>query len=121
MISYAIVAFGGGLGAVSRYALTQIPFPGFWPFPTLTANLMGALIIGVLIGYGMRHEAPPLLMLGLKTGFCGGFTTFSAFSAETMSMFEAGRWLAACLYIAVSVGLCLGGVLVGKKLAIALF
>lgn len=102
-----LVAIGGGAGSILRY-LTTIAmnkwFPSLFPWGTFTVNVIGCLIVGVLIGLFERqtisnHE----LRLLLITGFCGGYTTFSAFSAENINLIQNSNLSIAMLYIAMSV------------------
>lgn len=113
-----LVALGGGVGAVCRYGLSLLPIGAHFPFPTLLANLLGAVIIGVLAGLAAGIPGfPPALNLLLKTGFCGGFTTFSTFSLETVTLFQSGRYAAGSGYAAASLALCLAGVCFGQAAA----
>ena len=74
MKPFLLVALGGGAGAVCRYALTLLPISSRFPFATLIANALGALIIGFLAGCAIQLDSfPANLNLLLKTGFCGGF------------------------------------------------
>lgn len=87
MKPFLLVALGGGAGAVCRYARPLLPISGRFPFATLIANALGALIIGFLAGCAIQMDSfPANLNLLLKTGFCGGFTTFSTFSLETVTL-----------------------------------
>ena len=107
----ALVALGGGCGAVLRFLLgapVAAAFGRAFPFATLSVNVIGALAIGVL--YVALDERLPHAQgwrLLLMTGLLGGFTTFSAFSLETLQLIEAGELARALLYVAASVGLCL--------------
>lgn len=100
------VMMGGALGALLRYAVGQ-SLAGFrlltLPVGTLAVNIIGCLILGLLTGLAEANvPLPRHLFLMLTTGFCGAFTTFSTFSAETIKAAENGRlWLAA-LYVAAS-------------------
>ena len=97
-----LVGLGGGVGAVCRYVLSLLPVNEKFPCSTLLVNLAGAVLIGFLAGCA---------------GFCGGFTTFSTFSLETISLLQAGRYLAGGGYAALSLAGCLAGVLLGQALA----
>lgn len=111
------VALGGALGAVLRYLISQLPFKGDFPLLTLLTNLLGALIIGFIVGVADNKNVSPNTMLFLKTGFCGGFTTFSTFSLETMNLFDKGKYGTGILYAGLSLALCVTGVWVGKTIA----
>lgn len=111
------VGGGGFLGAAARYLLSLLPCRGDFPFATFLTNFGGAVLIGALAGLaGTLPAFPPRLLLLLKTGLCGGFTTFSTFSLETVSLFEKGKWALGMGYAAGSVCICLVGVLLGRCL-----
>lgn len=116
---YLLVGIGGGLGAVGRYALGHAlsPVSASFPFATLLINFIGAVVIGLITELSQRLiPLPPSLFLFLTTGICGGFTTFSTFSLETIHLFEKGRLWTGLGYTAASVVLCAAGVLAGKGL-----
>ena len=98
-----LVALGGALGSAMRY-LTAIllarHYTGSIPLATLVVNVLGCFLIGLLIG--LCSETAYLRLLFI-TGFCGGFTTFSTFTAESYVMFREGAYGLALLYIAGSV------------------
>lgn len=114
------VGLGGFAGSVFRYLLSIIPAlqrEGM-TFGTLIANVAGALIIGIAVGYGeVSGDVNPHTMLLIKTGLCGGFTTFSTFALETWGLISSGRAFAACIYMAASMMLCLTGIYLGMKAA----
>ena len=117
MINLLIVAAGGALGAAGRYAVGLLPVKTDFPLLTLLVNAAGAVIIGFLAGLFARGGLTDRRLLLWKTGVCGGFTTFSAFSLEAVQLFEKGRHLAGSLYILLSLLLCLAGVLAGQALS----
>jgi CrcB protein len=112
------VALGGGLGAVARLLVaTWLATPGRFPWATLFINIAGSLGIGLLFGYAQGHAwfeqwGRYLLM----TGLLGGFTTFSAFSLETVALVHAGRPMAAGAYVIASIVLCIGAAWIGLRL-----
>lgn len=118
MIECFFVGLGGFLGATGRYLFGLIPInnPQF-PVTTLLVNFLGAILIGALSEYSFR-VAPMKenVRLFLQTGLCGGFTTFSTFSLETMDHLDKGRIGLGILYIFLSVGLCLLGIIAGRLL-----
>jgi CrcB protein len=119
MLTWLSVAIGGALGALARYGISKIPIlqGSTFSWMTLAANVIGALIIGFVAGLMLSSpRLTPEQTAFLKTGFCGGLTTFSTFSLETVSLFETGKWGIACVYIFISMILCLGGVILGKIL-----
>ena len=71
-----LVALGGALGSVCRYLISKLSL-GTFPWGTLTVNILGSLLIGLLTGLMLRGSVSPEMKLLLVTGFCGGFTTFS--------------------------------------------
>lgn len=106
---YALLVFlGGGTGAVARYfmglAVSHHTKGSTFPYHTLSINLLGAFLIGVLMEIlALRSSLPESTQLLLVTGFLGGFTTFSAFSLECSLMLERGDYGAGLIYIVASV------------------
>ena len=101
MMNCIIVGTGGFLGAVARYLIGLIPINpqnGF-PIKTLLINIIGAFVIA----FGAKKDRNPQLILFLKVGICGGFTTFSSFALETNQLMERGSGWWAALYVALSV------------------
>ncbi len=101
------VALGSAAGGVARYVLTRVVQDRTevaFPYGTLVVNIAGCLLIGVILqaalSSGRMSEAAQLL---LTTGFCGGFTTFSTFSYESVRLIQAGAWPRAVAYVGVSV------------------
>jgi len=96
-IGYAVVFLGGGVGAAARHGVNRaaaaLAGPNY-PWGTLAVNVMGCLVMGMLTSwFAFRGEtAPQPLRLLLTTGVLGGFTTFSAFSAESLALLERGRF-----------------------------
>lgn len=104
----AIVAAGGGLGALARFAVSHWLLPHTlnqrFPWPTFAVNLAGCLLAGALFAYAAKHHAfSPGLRLFLFTGLLGGFTTFSAFGLETADLLKRGDVAMAALYVLASV------------------
>jgi fluoride exporter len=107
-VTYVWVALGGAVGAVSRFAVAQwagARWGGTFPWGTLAVNLSGSLAIGLVMTLLLARGADPTYRLLLVTGFLGGYTTFSAFSYETLALLEARRWESAALYVGGSVAL----------------
>lgn len=114
-MSILFVALGGALGAVLRYLISQLPFHGDFPLLTLVTNLLGAVIIGIIVGVSENNEnTSENLILFLKTGFCGGFTTFSTFSLETLNLWQKNKYGLSITYAGLSLVLCVVGVFFGK-------
>lgn len=116
------IAMGGAIGASLRYLTTTMVARhlghGF-PFGTLTVNIVGSFIMGFCAIYlierfgGMPHRFAPFLM----TGVLGGYTTFSAFSLDALTLLDRGRGMAALIYMGGSVILAVGALWVGIMLA----
>ncbi len=116
---------GGGLGALMRFLLSNAITNGFgnaFPYGTLTVNVLGSFVMGLLAVLLMeRMQLDPLIRLGVFVGFLGAFTTFSTFSMETMNLFEQGQIIRALLNMLLSVILSVFavwlGVILGKQLS----
>ena len=111
-----LVGAGGALGAIGRWGLSLLPFRGEFPLLTLVTNLLGAVLIGFIAGWAGRGRLSSGWTLFWKAGVCGGFTTFSTFSLESLTLLEKGRWLLGGGYMALSVIFCLAGVALGQRL-----
>ena len=111
------VGLGGAIGAMLRYALSLLPLKSDFPLVTLLTNLLGAVLIGLTAGLALKGKVSKELNLFLKTGICGGFTTFSTFSLESFNLIENGKYLVAIGYMVCSVILCLLGVFLGMKIS----
>jgi CrcB protein len=127
MMNYVIVAAGSAIGGVARYYCTGVAsrlISDAFPWGTLLVNVSGSLVIGVLAAFMTDDGAHPLVAhearLLLMVGVCGGFTTFSSFSLETLNLARNGEWLAAGGYVLASVVLCLAVVAAGYSGAAAL-
>ncbi len=118
MLSFVFVALGGALGAVARYAISLIPVKTQFPILTLVTNILGAILIGFVVGItDKKSDVSPNTVLFWKTGVCGGFTTFSTFSLEAYKLLENKAYVLGGVYVALSVCCCIFGILLGKKLA----
>ncbi|MCH4239627.1 MAG: fluoride efflux transporter CrcB [Oscillospiraceae bacterium] len=108
-----LVAAGGAVGAVFRYLLGLIPVAVQFPLMTLLINFSGAVLIGMVTS---MPSLPANAVFFLKTGVCGGFTTFSTFSLDTIQLLKGENLVLGILNAAASVGFCLLGVLLGQWL-----
>ena len=113
---YLLIALGGAVGSVFRYvvggAVQRTSDSGF-PLGTMFVNVSGCFLIGVLVRQFLNMQLSPELRALLIVGFCGGFTTFSTFSAETLGLIEGGEYGRAAGYVVLSVTLCLAATLAG--------
>ncbi len=113
---YLLIALGGAAGSLFRYlvggAVQRMSDSGF-PVGTMVVNISGCFIIGVLVRQFLNMQLSPELRALLIVGFCGGFTTFSTFSAETLGLIEGGEYSRAAGYVVLSVTLCLAATLAG--------
>ncbi|MDY5122457.1 MAG: fluoride efflux transporter CrcB [Treponema sp.] len=122
MLNCLVVALGGGIGACFRYLTGLIPLkePFTFPVKTLVINLLGCFVIGLIAALAAKNSSlSPKTVLFIKTGLCGGFTTFSTFALETETLIKTGHMGLALVYVVLSVvagvGLAFAGqVVVGK-------
>lgn len=119
MLTYLLVAIGGAIGSVLRFAAGNLGtalLGGSFPWATIAINVVGSAVIGFVgaaaVPSGLLPNSPLLRSL-VMVGVCGGFTTFSSFSLQTLDLIRDGRVPAAAANIALSVLLCLGAVAAG--------
>jgi CrcB protein len=119
-MNWLVVFVGGGIGSMLRHGVNLVGarIGGLnFPFGTLTANITGCFVMGLIAGYfAFRGDASQTWRLFLMTGVLGGYTTFSAFSLDALLLWERGQAGLAALYVAASVGLALAGVIAGMAL-----
>jgi CrcB protein len=123
VVNILIVAVGGALGAVGRYLVVSAmaTLGGAFPYGTLTVNVLGGLLMGLLVeAIALGLDVPAQLRLALVVGVLGGFTTFSSFSLDVYALMENGRLAGAAVYVAASVILSIGALFAGIALARAL-
>ena len=114
-----LVAFGGAVGSVLRYLVSkwlQEASSAAFPVGTLVVNVVGCFLIGLIYGASARWGISGDMRLLLTVGFCGGFTTFSTFMNESLSLMRADNLLPLALYASLSVGLGLVVVWVGSRI-----
>ena len=122
-LDYLLVAGGGALGSIARYWLSGIVgrrFGETFPYGTLLVNVSGCLAIGFFAAYTGtegRVLLRPEWRLAFMTGVCGGYTTFSSFSLQTLNLATDGDCLRATANVMLSVALCLGAVWLGHLCA----
>jgi CrcB protein len=115
-----LVGLGGGVGSILRYLTSMLVttyFHTVFPLATFVVNVLGCLAVGLITGF---LESRQILNFDLKvlliTGFCGGYTTFSTFSAENINLFRSGHSLAAFIYLSASILIGLSAVWLGLAL-----
>ncbi|MET2825861.1 fluoride efflux transporter CrcB [Mesorhizobium shangrilense] len=117
-----LVMVGGALGTLARYLVSTwaLPVSSQLPWGTIIINISGSLLIGffgTLTLASGRYPAPESLRLFVMIGLCGGYTTFSSFSLQTLDLMRAGGFGRAALNIGLSVVLCVGAVALGHVIA----
>lgn len=114
------VGAGGALGSAARYLISYAWLSGITlaglPVGTFTVNVVGSMLIGFL-AHTLNSSTAVLL---LCVGFCGGFTTFSTFSADFIRLIKAGNTTGALLYVIITVAACALATLAGVKIAMAI-
>jgi len=117
------VCFGAAIGAPTRYLVDraiQSRHDALMPWGTMSVNVVGSLILGVLTGLAVNHEVPSEVMLAFGTGLCGALTTYSTFGYETIRLAEDGARMFSGLNMALTLILGLGAALAGYGIGIAL-
>ena len=112
-----LVGVGGFVGSIARYLVAVLfanQMSSVFPFATLAVNIVGCFVIGVLFALSDRGNIlSPEWRVLLTTGFCGGFTTFSTFSYESLRLIQDGEYLYVALYVLASVVIGLAATYVG--------
>lgn len=122
MLVYLMIALGGALGSMARYALglAAAPISQSLPWGTILINILGSFVIGffgtLTLANGRFPVSEPVRLL-VMVGMCGGFTTFSSFSLQTLDLLRGDAVGRACVNIGISVLLCLLAVATGHGLA----
>lgn len=123
-MSALAIFLGSGLGGLARWWLSGViahRVGETFPWGTLVVNVTGSFVIGLfagLTGPEGRFLAPPVFRQFFMIGICGGYTTFSSFSLQTLSLAEQGDWFRAGANVGLSVVLCLAGVWLGHLVAL---
>ncbi|HEY1746584.1 MAG TPA: fluoride efflux transporter CrcB [Xanthobacteraceae bacterium] len=123
-MGFLIVFIGGGIGAALRHGINLTAFrlagPGF-PYGTLFINIVGSFVMGLTVEYfALKAGLPQHLRLFLTTGIYGGFTTFSAFSLETVLLYQRGDLAGAIIYVAASVVVSIAALFAGLAIVRAI-
>ncbi len=114
-----LIALGGAVGSVARYLMGAAVADALhlkFPIGTFAVNVVGCLLIGVLAKFFLHSQTELPLRAALMIGFCGGFTTFSSFSLETLGLIQGGEWGKAAAYVALSALVCVGATAAGFAL-----
>ena len=122
-MAFLFVCLGAALGAPARYLTDrtiQARHDATVPWGTMTVNVVGSLVLGLLAGFAEGHRVSESITLAVGTGFCGALTTYSTFSYETLRLYEDGARLYAGLNVAISLLAGLGAALVGLAIGSAL-
>lgn len=119
-MSYVLVFVGGGLGSTLRYMINVLCGRAFgmnFPYSTFIINITGSTVMGLIAGYlAFKGEASQPWRIFIMTGILGGYTTFSAFSLDAITLYERGEIATAVLYVVGSVVLALTGLVAGLAL-----
>jgi len=116
-----LVFLGAGIGGVARYGLGRLIYRAdqHMPWGTLVVNVTGSLLIGVFAAAAQSKGLSQQTQAFLIAGLCGGYTTFSAFSTETLTLAQSGHWGRATTYVIASVVLCVLAAFAGMRLGSA--
>lgn len=117
LAALGFIALGGAIGSVLRAVVGMLIPPGVLPWGTVLVNIVGSFAIGWLMGrLGEGGGGGPYAHSFWVVGLCGGFTTFSSFSWQTLEQLHRGQWWVATTHVLVSVLVCLGATALGWKL-----
>ncbi len=113
MINTLLVGLGGAIGAMARYGIALLPLkePYAFPLKTFIVNIIGCFAIGCIVALSIRTQnLSPRAILFLKTGICGGFTTYSTFALETTNLFKTDNYGIAIAYVVLSLVIGIGAI-----------
>ena len=121
MIKNVLLVFiGGGLGSVCRYLISDINYfkKFLFPYPTLLTNLLGCFLIGLALGWSIKNSnIDSSLVILFTVGFCGGFTTFSSFSQENLTLINNNQLTYLFFYVFSSILVGIFSVFLGLKIS----
>jgi CrcB protein len=110
MNNILLVFLGGGLGSLARFGISEIVktnFKSSFPIATLLSNVLSCIVLALMVGlFSGKMEAHPSVKMLILVGFCGGFSTFSTFSYETVELMRSGNMMYAIANILISVIVC---------------
>src|SRR5688500_4659735 len=110
MNNFMLIFLGGGLGSLTRYGISELVRNNFktgFPFATLFSNIISCVILALTISFLTQKQDSLAVRSFIIIGFCGGFSTFSSFSFETMELLRSGNWIFAFLNVMIFVVACL--------------
>ncbi len=113
-----LIFIGGGLGSLCRYGIARwiANHASGFPFATFVANVLSCLVLGIILALSLKNSISDTTRLMVITGFCGGFSTFSTFSNETLQLLQSGAYTTAFANVFVSLLVCIGTIYLGMKL-----
>ena len=113
-MAFIWVFIGGGIGSMLRYGISRVvPYAGGFPIATFMANLISSFILGYLLAQAFRNNLSQEYRWLLMSGLCGGFSTFSTFSAENFQLMEEGAYKLMIFYVICSVVLGIAAIFAG--------
>lgn len=116
MIKFLLVGLGGALGSMLRYGIQRWLNDAQFPYGTLAVNIVGCFLIGLFAALSLRHFLSINHSVLLIAGFCGGFTTLSAFGLESLQLLQQQRWIVFFGYTVVTIVLGVISTFIGYKL-----